>query len=57
MAQREEKPLAGHRRRWQNNIKADLQEMIGGCGLDFTVEGASEVSFERSKASSKPQIH
>jgi len=29
------RPLGRHRRRWENNIKTDLQEVrCGGCGLD-----------------------
>ena len=26
------RPLARPRRRWEDNIKMDLQEVIGGCG-------------------------
>ena len=26
------RPLGRHRRRWENNIKTNLQEVGGGCG-------------------------
>ena len=26
------RPLGGPRRRWEDNIKMDLHEVIGGCG-------------------------
>ena len=26
------RPLGRPRRRWEDNIKMDLQEMVGGCG-------------------------
>ena len=28
----EKRPLGRHRRRWEDNIKMDLQEVGGGCG-------------------------
>jgi len=28
----EKRPLGRPRRRWEDNIKRDLQEVIGGCG-------------------------
>ena len=28
----EKRPLGRPRRRWENNIKMDLQEVRGGCG-------------------------
>jgi len=28
-------PLGGHKRRWENNIKMDLQQMGYGGGMDW----------------------
>jgi hypothetical protein len=34
------RPLGRPRRRWEDNIKTDLQEMAGGCGdwMEFAQE-------------------
>jgi len=29
----EKKPLGRPRRRWEDSIKMDLQEVVGGCGV------------------------
>jgi len=37
------KPLGRPRRRWENNIKMDLRELGGSCGLDASGSGYGPV--------------
>ena len=40
-----ERPLGRPRRRWEDNIKIDLQEVgCGGCGLDLAGTGLGQVA-------------
>jgi hypothetical protein len=48
------KPLGRPRRRWKNNIRMDVREKVGKCGLDSSegyvaeVEGCCEHVYELS---------
>jgi hypothetical protein len=38
------RPLGEARRRWKNNIKMDLQEIVWRCGLDRSGSGQGQVA-------------
>ena len=40
----EKRPLGRPRRRWENNIKTDIQEMGGGWRLDGVGSGLGQVA-------------
>jgi hypothetical protein len=38
------RPLGRPRHRWENEVRMDLREWLGGCGLDSTGSGQGPVA-------------
>jgi hypothetical protein len=38
------RPLGRHGRRWEDNIRMDLRETVGRCGLDSIASGQGPVA-------------